>query len=133
MIERAELCVQRNSTLKAGCHAFVLVGQGGKQPGDVAAQLRAAAAASFGQEGEQLPQARDPRRMDDLAPLAGRLRQARRVRERRDGTTVVEGGTASCAAMSPAGSPLRTGGQQQPQQVEPGGLRQGGKRGSRLR
>ena len=77
MIERAELCVHRNSTLKAGVMPLSSWGAGGSRLSDVAAQFGPAAAAGLGQEGEQLPQAREAHGMDDLAALAGGLGQAR--------------------------------------------------------
>ena len=62
MIERAELRVQRNSTLKAGVIGSLSSGKGGSSARQIAAQLRPAAAAGLGQEAEQLAQARYPQR-----------------------------------------------------------------------
>ena len=56
-------------------HALILFGQWGKQARDIAAQLGTAAATGFGQKAEQLPQADDPRGMDDLPSLPRRLGQ----------------------------------------------------------
>ena len=96
MIERAELCVQRNSTLKAGGHALILFRPWGKEAREIAAQFGAAAAAGFGEKAEQLPQADDARGMNDLPPLTGRLRETRAL-QRREMKRGGRGGQAEAA------------------------------------
>ena len=75
MIERAELRVQRNSTLNAGGHAGALLGQGGSR--------RAMSPHSSGRPPQQVsvrndsscPQRDEADGVDDLAALPGGLRQ----------------------------------------------------------
>ena len=71
MIERAELRVHRNSTLKAGVIDRTFFGKRRQELGDVAAKLGVAAAARLGQEHQQLAQRDDPHRVNDLAALPG--------------------------------------------------------------
>ena len=99
MIERAEFLVHRNSTLKAGVMPFSSA-TGGEQTGDVAAQLRPAAATGLGQEPKQSPQPRDPHGVDDLPALPGGLREARSL-ERRAGETTGSRRARPSASQSP--------------------------------
>ncbi len=131
MIERAELCVHRNSTLKAGVMPLSSSGLG-EAGGDVAAQFGPAAAAGLGQEAEQLPQAREPHGVDDLPALAGGLRQAGALER---GEMEREGRGGHCeprrdVTRRKAGGALRD---QQAHQVEPGFLRQCREGGGGLR
>ena len=77
MIERAELCVQRNSTLNAGVMAshLVAVVVGGDQPGDIAAQVRPAVAAVARQKFHQAAKCFDVRAVVHGASVALHLDQ----------------------------------------------------------
>ena len=123
MIERAELCVHRNSTLKAGVMPVSSSGKGGSR--------RAMSPHSSGRPPQQVSvrKASNCRKpairagMDDLAALAGRLRQPgalqRGEMERQGRGRQPPGARRS---PRPAGR-LAPCGHQQPHQVEPGGLR----------
>ena len=73
MIERAELCVQRNSTLKAGVTTSSSGASSGSKPREIAAKFGATAAAGLGQEAEQVSQPGEPDGIDDLPALPRRL------------------------------------------------------------
>ena len=126
MIERAELCVHRNRTLKAAVMGSSSGGSSGKQPREVAAKLGAPAAAGLGEKAEQRAQAEEAHRIDHLPAASRRLDEAgllergemkrqcrRRLAERR---RQLAGRHAGRAAR-----------RQQPHQVEPRFLRQSGK------
>ena len=118
MIERAEFLRAQEQHVEGGGHAFVL-GAGGEQTRDIAAQLRPAAATGLGQEPEQSPQARDPYGVDDLPALPGGLGQARSL-ERREVKRQGRGRARPSASQSPPRVILTRPGDQQPHQVEPG-------------
>ena len=113
-------------------HAFVLVGQGGQQAGQVAAQLRPAAAAGLGEEAQQPAQAGDPHGVDDLPPLPGGLGQPGPL-QRGEMEGGRRGGQAEPGGKVTGRQAAGALGQQRAQQVEPGVHRQGGERSSGLR
>jgi hypothetical protein len=104
-------------------HIGVLLG--GKQAGDIAAQLWAPAATSLGQEADEFAQRDDAHGVDDLPALAGGLGKSRPFQcaqvERCRGA-----GQIQAIGDLAGGQAGRTGGDQQPQDGEACFLRQRG-------
>ena len=90
-------------------HRASLLGDAGQQAGDVAAELRMAAAAGLGQEGDEVAQRRKADGMDDMAALPRGLGQTRPFQR-----TEVEGGSGAGmpepSGDLPCGQAVRTGG-----------------------
>ena len=126
MIERAELCVQRNEHIESRRHALILFWPWGKKAREIAAQFRAAAAAGLGEKAEQPPQARDARRMDDLPALAGRLREPCPL-QRREMKGGGRGRQPEAVREFTGGHAGRTFRHQKAHEVEPRILRKGSK------
>ena len=88
-------------------HRLALLGNRRQQAREIAAQLRPAAAAGLGQEGEQLAQSGDPHRVDDLPALPGRADQPRPFKAAARWKDVVEAGISQRRReISRAGNPL---------------------------